>query len=155
MNHVVSFRPIAQARMTPLSKPARCDLQMLSGVVLSTMAPLFSRRGQTIDIEQPVQPVVVKGDLRLVSSLLSAIFFEAAGLSSAHARLRVAFDNDEGDAVVTVVGSNIHRFSLGPGALDRQMADLAEEAGAELDLLWDQEEGPTLVLRFPCCLALG
>ncbi len=32
--------------------------------------------------------------------------------------------------------------------LDRELAELAGESGAELDLLWDEAEGPTLVLRF-------
>ncbi len=154
MNQIVRFRAFSP-KMSAFSKPTRCDLAMLSGVVLTAMRPLLDRRGQSVSIEQPSRTVAVRGDLGLVSSLLSAVIFEAAGLSSANAGLRIAFDVDEGDAVVTIVGSNHHRFTLGEAALDAEMADLVQQAGAELDLLWDEEEGPTLVLRFPAMQALG
>jgi hypothetical protein len=62
--------------------------------------------------------------------------------------LRVAFDQDEDDAVVTVVGMNDNRIPASLMRLDRELAELARECGAELDLLWDDAEGPTLVLRF-------
>lgn len=132
-----------------MNDATHCDLQMLSRVVLGTMAPLLERRGQSVTIERPLQDVAVRGDLRVVSALLSAIFIEAAGLSSAGARLKVAFDLDEGDAVVTVVGWNTHRLALQDERVDPHLADLAGESGAEIDLIWEQEEGPTFVLRFP------
>lgn len=132
-----------------MNSATHCDLPMLSRVVLGTMAPLLERRGQSAEIERPAQEITVRGDLRLVSALLSAIFIEAAGLSSAGARLKVAFDLDEEDAVVTVVGWNSHRLALQDERVDASLADLAAEAGAEIDLIWEQEEGPTLVLRFP------
>ncbi len=76
------------------------------------------------------------------------MLLEGAGLSSADARLRVAFDEDDGDAIVTVLGMNDSRIPSSMMRLDRELAELAGESGAELDLLWDEAEGPTLVLRF-------
>lgn len=126
-----------------------CDLPMLTGVVLSTMTPLLNRRGQTAVVERPAQPVIVRADVKLVASLLSVVLLETAGLSSAHATLRLAFDIDEGDAIVTAMGENIHHLALARTRIDPELADLAAEAGAELDLIWDENEGPTLVLRLP------
>ena len=146
------FRKLSASRALNVSfmnNATHCDLVMLSRVVLGTMAPLLERRGQSAEIERPAQEMTVRGDLRLVSALLSAIFIEAAGLSSAGARLKVAFDLDEDDAVVTVVGWNSHRLALQDERVDASLADLAAEAGAEIDLIWEQEEGPTFVLRFP------
>lgn len=88
------------------------------------------------------------GDPKLVFALLSAVVLEAAGLSSTHANLRVAFDLDDGDAVVTIVGCNNNHFPRSFIRLDRELVELARQAGAELELLWDAYEGPTLVLRF-------
>lgn len=126
----------------------RCDLPMLAGIVIQTMRPVLMRRRQSITIEPALREVVVTGELRLVFALLSAVLLEGAGLSSADAQLRVAFDEDDGDAIVTVVGMNDNRIPTSLMRLDPELAALARESGAELDLLWDEQEGPTLVLRF-------
>lgn len=149
MNQFVRTPRLGNARVAFNRASIVCDLPMLTAVVLSTMKPLLSRRGQHATIETPQRPVVVRGDIKLVASLLSVVLLEAAGLSSANATLRVAFDVDEGDGIVTVVGENIHRLSLAGGELDGELASLAAEAGAELELLWDPSEGPTLLLRLP------
>lgn len=134
-------------RVEPLTE--RCDLPMLAGIVITAMTPVLERRDQHVVLEPAGRPVVVSGDLRLVFSLLSAVILEGAGLSSARGRLRIAFDIDDGDAVVTLVGTNCHHLPKSFMRLDRQLADLASQGGAELDLIWDEHEGPTLVLRFP------
>jgi hypothetical protein len=129
----------------------RCDLPMLADIVIQTMRPVLMRRRQTVIVEPSGREVVVTGELRLVFALLSAVLLEGTGLSSADAHLRVAFDVDEGDAVVTVVGVNDNRIPKSLMKLDTELAALARECGAELDLLWDESEGPTLVLRFAGC----
>jgi hypothetical protein len=123
---------------------------MLADIVATSLKPVLQRRGQTVVIvDHADRHLVVQGDLRLVFALLSAIMLEAAGLSSARARLRIALDFDEGDAIVTIIGSNSHHLPRAMMGLDRELADLAAQSGAELELMWDEHEGPTLVLRFP------
>ncbi len=148
MNQIALFRSAFARHAWKEPHAERCDLPMLAGIVVDTMRPVLGRRRQSIVIEPPGREVVVRGELRLVFALLSAVLLEGAGLSSANARLRVAFDEDDGDAIVTVLGMNDSRIPSSMMRLDRELAELAGESGAELDLLWDEAEGPTLVLRF-------
>ena len=149
MNQVAFLQSTFARRFLSETPTERCDLPMLTDVVVSAMLPVLDRRGQTITLESSDRPVVVKGDFQLVFALLSAIVFEAAGLSNATAHLRVEFDIDENDVVVTIVGENKHGIAASLIGLDRELAELARQNSAEIELLWDEEEGPTLVLRFP------
>jgi hypothetical protein len=148
MTHVTFLQSAFARHAWKQPHAERCDLPLLAGIVIDTMLPVLRRRRQQITVEQPDREVVVRGELRLVFALISAVLLEGAGLSSADAKLRVAFDEDDGDALITVVGMNENRIPASLMRLDRELADLAGEAGAELDLLWDEAEGPTLVLRF-------
>lgn len=149
MNQVAFLQSTFARRFLADHGSDRCDLPMLTDIVITAMAPVLDRRSQSISIETPGRPVLVRGDLQLVFALLSAVVLEAAGLSSARARLRVAFDMDEGDAVITIVGCNSHHLPRSLMRPDRELSELARQGGAELELIWDEHEGPTLVLRFP------
>lgn len=145
----VAFVQSSFARRSRVEAPTeKCDLPMLAGIVITAMAPVLERRDQHVVLEPAGRPVVVSGDLRLVFALLSAVILEGAGLSSARGQLRIAFDIDDDDAVVTLVGTNCNHLPKSFMRLDRQLAELASQGGAELDLIWDELEGPTLVLRF-------
>jgi hypothetical protein len=156
MNQVAFLQSTFARRFLVDRGTDRCDMPMLTDIVVTAMAPVLDRRSQSVTIEPPGRPVLVRGDLQLVFALLSAVVLEAAGLSSARASLRVAFDLDEGDVVITVVGANSHQLPRSLIRLDRELAGLARQGGAELDLIWDDQEGPTLVLRFPqACAAFA
>lgn len=145
----VAFLQSTFARRFPAEQPSElCDLPMLTRIVVDAMRPILQRRDQSVKLEPVRQAIVVSGDIRLVFSLLSAVVLEGAGLSSARTDLRVSFDIDDGDTVVTIVGANSNHLPRSMIALDRELANLAREGGAELELIWDQYEGPTLVLRF-------
>ncbi len=148
MNQVAFLQSTFARRFLSETPTERCDLPLLTDIVVTSMLPVLERRSQTVKLEPTGRPVVVHGDLRLVFALLSAVVLEAAGLSSARAGLRVAFDLDEGDAVVTIVGSNSNCLPRSLIRLDRELSELARQGGAELELIWDEHEGPTLVLRF-------
>jgi hypothetical protein len=148
MNQVAFLQSTFARRFLVEHPSERCDLPILTDIVVNAMLPILDRRNQTIDREPANRSVVVNGDPQLVFALLSAVVLEAAGLSSARANLRVAFDVDDGDAVVTIVGSNFNHFPRSFIRLDRQLVELARQGGAELELIWDEYEGPTLVLRF-------
>jgi hypothetical protein len=132
-----------------------CDLVMLADIAAGTMRPLLMRRQQRVVVEPIGGVVTVEGDIKLVFALISAVMLEAAGLSSARAKLRLAFDIDDDDVVITIVGANHNNLRSNLIALDQELARLAAEAGAELDLIWDEQEGPTLLLRFHEGRALG
>lgn len=149
MNQVAFLQSTFARRFLKETPTERCDLPMLTDIVVTAMQPVLERRSQTVHLEPAGRPVIVAGDLRLVFALLSAVVLEAAGLSSARATLRVAFDLDDGDAVVTIVGSNSNHLPRSLMRLDRELSELARQGGAELELIWDELEGPTLVLRFP------
>jgi hypothetical protein len=127
----------------------RCNLPMLTEIILSSMTPILGRRKQDVVLQPTDKPVVIEGDLYLVFSLLSAVVLETAGLSSANAVMRVSFDADEEAAMVTIAGANYHQIAPGYIQLDQQLSDLAAEGGANLTMIWNEHEGPTLVLRFP------
>lgn len=148
MNQVAFLQSTFARRFLSETPTERCDLPMLTDIVVTAMQPVLERRSQTVKLEPAGRNTVVHGDLRLVFALLSAVVLEAAGLSSARANLRVAFDEDDGDAVVTIVGCNSNHFPRSFIRLDRELSALARQGGAELELLWDEYEGPTLVLRF-------
>ncbi len=145
----VAVHPAFVRRLNAGYMTERCDLPMLAGIAVAAMAPLLERRQQGVAIESAGRPVIVRGDLGLVFSLVSAVVAEAAGLSSARARLRLAFDFDDGDIVLTIVGANSNNLPADLMQIDGQLAGLAREGGAELDMIWDAQEGPTFVLRFP------
>lgn len=149
MNQVAILQSPFARRSRVQTQPEKCDLPMLAGIVVTAMAPVLERRDQHVFVEPAGRPVGVVGDLRLVFALLSAVILEGAGLSSARGQLRIAFDVDDGDAVVTIVGTNNHHLPKSMMRLDHQLAELASQGGAELELIWDEQEGPTLVLRFP------
>ncbi len=149
MNQVAYLQSTFARRFLTEQPTERCDLPMLTDVVVTAMLPVLDRRSQVVLLEPASRPVIVKGDLRLVFALLSAVVLEAAGLSSARANLRIAYDLDDGDAVITIVGFNSNHLPSSLMRLDRELAELARQGGAELELLWDEHEGPTLVLRFP------
>jgi hypothetical protein len=149
MNQVAFLQSTFARRFLKETPTERCDLPMLTDIVATAMLPVLDRRGQMVQLEPAGRPVIVSGDLRLVFALLSAVVLEAAGLSSARATLRIAFDIDEGDAVVTIVGANCNHLPRSLMRLDRELSELAHQGGAELELIWDEHEGPTLVLRFP------
>ncbi len=149
MNQVAFVQSSFSRRSRVEALSEKCDLPMLADIVITAMVPVLERRDQHVVLEPAGRPVVVNGDLRLVFALLSAVILEGAGLSSARGQLRIAFDIDDGDAVVTLVGTNCHHLPKSLMRLDRQLAEMANQGGAELDLIWDEHEGPTLVLRFP------
>jgi hypothetical protein len=148
MNQVTMLQSAFTRHAWQEQSAERCDLPLLADIVINTMRPVLLRRRQIISIAPSGCEVVVTGELRVVFSLLSAVLLEGAGLSSADARLRIAFDIDDGDAVVTLVGTNQNRLPSSLMRIDGELAQLARESGTELDLLWDEAEGPTLVLRF-------
>lgn len=149
MNQTILSREINSPSHNGKSQSERCNLPMLTEIILSSMTPIFERRKQHIAVKPSEKPVVVQGDLYLVFSLLSAVVLETAGLSSAHAVMRVSFDTDDDAAVVTIAGANYHQIAPGYIQLDQQLSDLAAEGGADLKMIWNEHEGPTLVLRFP------
>jgi hypothetical protein len=148
MNQVAFLQSTFARRFLVETPTERCDLPMLTEIVVTAMLPVLERRSQTVKLEASGRPAIVHGDVKLVFALLSAVVLEAAGLSSARANLRAAFDIDDGDAVVTIVGSNYNHFPRSFIRLDRELTELARQGGAELELIWDEYEGPTLVLRF-------
>jgi hypothetical protein len=149
MNQALLTRAVTSPSQLGKSPSERCNLPMLTEIILSSMTPIFERRKQHVALKPSEKPVVVQGDLYLVFSLLSAVVLETAGLSSAHAVMRVSFDSDEDAAVVTIAGANYHQIAPGYIQLDQQLSDLAAEGGADLKMIWNEHEGPTLVLRFP------
>lgn len=149
MNQAVFPLNTSTATHLARSQRERCNLPVLTEIILSSMTPILDRRKQHVAVKPIETPVVVQGDLYLVFSLLSAVVMETAGLSSAHTVLRVSFENDEKNAVVTIAGANYHQIAPGYMKLDQQLADLAAEGGAEINMIWNEHEGPTLVLRFP------
>jgi hypothetical protein len=148
MNQVAFLQSTFARRFLVETPTERCDLPLLTDIVVTAMLPVLERRNQTVKLESVGRPAIVNGELKLVFALLSAVILEAAGLSSARANLRVAFDVDDGDAVVTIVGCNSNHLPRSLIRLDRELSELARQGGAELELLWDEHEGPTLVLRF-------
>ena len=148
MNQIAFLQSTFARRFHAETPAERCDVPTLTGVVITAMLPVLERRSQTIVFETAGKQAVVHGDPRLVFALLSAIVLEAAGLSSARANLRVAFDADDGDTIVTIIGSNSNHLPRSLIRLDRELSDLARKGGAELELIWDEHEGPTVVLRF-------
>jgi hypothetical protein len=156
MNQVAFLQSTFARRFVADHGAERCDLPMLTEIVVTAMAPVLERRSQSVSIQPACRPILVRGDLQLVFALLSAVVIEAAGLSSARASLRVAFDMHEGDAVIHIVGANSHQLPRSLMRLDRELATLARQGGAELELIWDDQEGPTLVLRFrEACASLA
>lgn len=148
MNQVALTQSAFARRFRTEPAAERCDLPMLTDIVVTAMLPVLKCRNQTVKIQPLGRAAFVHGDLRLVFALLSAVVLKAAGLSSVRAALRVAFDLDDGDAIVTIVGSNSNHLPRSLIRLDPELSGLAREGGAELELIWDEYEGPTLVLRF-------
>ncbi len=148
MNQVAFLQSTFARRFHTETPVERCDVPTLTGVVITAMLPVLDRRNQTITLDNAGRQAIVQGDPRLVFALLSAVVLEAAGLSSARANLRVAFDIDDGDMVVTIIGSNSNHLPRSLIRLDRELSELARKGGAELELIWDEHEGPTVVLRF-------
>lgn len=149
MNQVAFLQSIFARRFSNETPSERCDLTLLADFVLTSMSPVLDRRNQSVKFHPTKNAVVVRGDVKIVFALVSAVILEAAGLSSARANLRVAFDIDDGDAVVTIVGSNCNHFPRSYIRLDQQLADQARQGGAEVELIWNENGSPTLILRFP------
>ncbi len=149
MNQIVFPRTRSPHVRMAKSQNDRCNLPMLTEIILSSMTPILGRRKQDVVLQPSEKPVVIEGDLYLVFSLLSAVVLETAGLSSANAVMRVSFDTDDEAAMVTIAGANYHQIAPGYIQLDQQLSDLATEGGANLTMIWNEHEGPTLVLRFP------
>ena len=149
MNQTVFPRISSPSLRMAKSPSERCNLPMLTEIILSSMTPILGRRKQDVVLHPTDKPVVIEGDLYLVFSLLSAVVLETAGLSSANAVMRVSFEADDEAAMVTIAGANYHQIAPGYMQLDQQLSDLAEEGGANLTMIWNEHEGPTLVLRFP------
>jgi hypothetical protein len=129
--------------------PGLTDLARIVALVGSGLQPLFHRRQQTLLVGPATAPVLTRLDQRLTVALVSAIMVEAAGLSFARSTLRCDLDNDDGDAVLTLCGANDSHIPPDWMRLDPEISCIAAEAGAEVEMLWDADEGPTLVLRLP------
>ena len=148
MNQIAFLQSAFSRRFSSDAVSERYDLTMLTDVVLTSIDPLLERRGQNLVFDAADNPIVVTGDPRMIFALLSAVVLEAAGLSSARADLRIVIDMDESDAVLTVIGANTNHLPGSLIGLDRELLQLAHLSGAELELIWGEHEGPTLVLRF-------
>ena len=148
MNQLLALQgsPRRQIQRTTTS---RCYLPTLADLAITAMGRVLERRGQQVIVQPTDSAVWVTGDERAIFALMSAVLVEAAGLSSARASLRLGFEVDDGDTVMTVIGTNIHQFPSNTMRVDPELVELAALVGAEIDLIWDQHEGPTLVLRFP------
>jgi hypothetical protein len=140
---------IVGTHATSFEAPGLTDLARIVALVGSGLQPLFRRRQQTLLVAPATVPVMTRLDQRLAVALVSAIMVEAAGLSLARTTLRCDLDHDDGDAIVTLCGANDSHIPPDWMRLDPEISCIAAEAGAEVEMLWDADEGPTLVLRLP------
>jgi hypothetical protein len=149
MNQIIV--PLALRRHVPLpiSFVPRLKLITLVNEAVAGLTARLHRRSQTISIDDTLADAVACHDTDKLTSLFCAVLNEMIGLSAPHSNLKVTFDHDEGEAVVVLLGKN--RMGLRPCwlLLGEEISQLAREAGGSASILWDEDEGPTIIVRLP------
>jgi hypothetical protein len=147
-----SYHPVTMPSPFPATDrhaDGALDLQVLAVTATDALMRALTRRQQFMICELPPERIEVIGERAGLLSLIGALLREAAGLSSACAVIRIICAEDEGDSILTVLGSNRHLPSGSRVDLDADLAAQARAMEAELKMIWTDDDGPTFVLRFP------
>ncbi len=149
MNQIVV--PLAPRQRVPMhvTLVPRLKLIALVNDAVASLKARLHRRCQTVSIDDTLADVVACHDTEKLTSLLCVVLNEMVGLSAPNSNLRVTFDHDEGEAVVVLLGKN--RSGLRPCwlLLGEEISQLARQAGGSALILWDDDEGPTIIVRLP------
>ncbi len=140
-------RTVASPRRQAVSRP--CDLMALIDIAATRVRPSLVRRGQCVKIASYDGPLSATADLVELVNAIEAGILEASSLSLAGENVRVAACEDEGDAVVTIIGCNRMSIPSNWMKIDPRLLRVAEVAGASVELFWEVGEGPTVVFRMP------
>jgi len=131
------------------ARRCRVDVAALLDVAIAEAAPLLGVLAQRATLMPQDGRITTTADPVILESLLCLAVAEVSELSMPRAELRLAVDADEGDVIVSILGRYPTRIPWRSVSVTPELARLAEAARASLEVMWDPDEGPTLVLRLP------
>ncbi len=136
--------------LAPRPRRARSfDLMSLVGIAAARLTLSIDRRDQRLRIDPIGGLLSVSSALPDLVELIAGAIREATALSLSGETIRVAATEDDGDAVLTVIGVNRLPIPAAWMRIDPRLETAARAIGADIELFWEPGEGPTVVVRLP------